>query len=240
MMRISRYIYMLVVVSLLACSAPPVDAQNIFGRLKDKLSGKSTDGDVAKKKKSGKSAAVVDPAELSLDENVMLPRVGDKQHAAVADYMGHLAKKLASRKLARIELTRGGEVIVATIGTDQLFAPNDTVLRDNAQEFLRPYADLLKQMGMYKMIVVCHTDDTGSEAYTDHLSEARASAVYDFLFKNQLENVDLLSYALGASEPSVPNDSRENRAKNRRVEIYIVPDILILEMAKSGKLQFRN
>ncbi len=239
MMRVTRYIYLLLVAGILTCSAQSADAQNIFGRLKDKLSGKSAENEGSSKKKGGKSAAV-DPAELSLDENVMLPRVGEKQHTAVADYMGALARKLASRKLARIELTRGGEVIVATIGTDQLFAPNDTVLRDNAQEFLRPYAELLKQMGMYKMIVVCHTDDTGSENYTDRLSEARASAVYDYLLKNQLESVDLLSYALGATEPCVPNDSRENRAKNRRVEIYIVPDKLILEMAKSGKLQFRN
>ena len=239
-MSVSRYIYLLLVVGLLTCSVPDAGAQNIFGRLKDKLSGKSAAGERASRKKSDKSVTAIDPAELSLDENVMLPRVGDKQHKAVADYMGQLAKKLASRKLARIELTRGGEVVVATIGTDQLFAPNDTVLRDNAQEFLRPYADLLKQVGMYKIIVVCHTDDTGSENYTDRLSEARASAVYDYLLKNQLESVDLLSYALGAAEPCVPNDSRDNRAKNRRVEIYVVPDMLILEMAKSDKLQFRN
>ena len=42
-----------------------------------------------------------------------------------------------------------------------------------------------------QIIVVCHTDDTGSENYTDRLSEARASAVYDYLLKNQLESVDL-------------------------------------------------
>ena len=207
-MSVSRYIYLLLVVGLLTCSVPDAGAQNIFGRLKDKLSGKSAAGERASKKKSDKSVTAIDPAELSLDENVMLPRVGDKQHKAVADYMGQLAKKLASRKLAGIELA--------------------------------PYADLLKQVGMYKIIVVCHTDDTGSENYTDRLSEARASAVYDYLLKNQLESVDLLSYALGAAEPCVPNDSRDNRAKNRRVEIYVVPDMLILEMAKSDKLQFRN
>ena len=75
--------------------------------------------------------------------------------------MKRLARNLASRKRERIEMLRDGEVIVATIGTDALFAPNDSVLRQSAGELLEPYKHLLKSMGMYKILVVAHTDDTG-------------------------------------------------------------------------------
>ena len=101
---------------------------------------------------------------------------------------------------------RSGEVIVATINTNLLFAPNDTVLRSTAQEILSPYRSLLSR-GMYKFILTCHTDDTGSVPYTDRLSEARVNAVDAWLSRNIPADVVLVPYALGASEPLYPNDS---------------------------------
>ncbi len=134
-------------------------------------------------------------------------------------------------------MLRDGEVIVATIGTDALFAPNDSVLRQSAGELLEPYKHLLKSMGMYKILVVAHTDDTGSEKYTNHLSELRVEAVYKWLRHGVAGNVEIVPYALGSSDPLLPNNSTANRRSNRRIEIFIVPNKLMLEMAKSNKLQ---
>lgn len=214
-----------------------VHAINPFAALKEKLApsnkSKTKHGD---KKTEMREA----DEELSLDDNLLVPEVPLKQHELVVDYMTELARDLSSRKRETIEKWRDGEVIVATIGTDQLFAPNDTVLRPTAKEFLAPYANLLRQMGLYKMVIVSHTDDTGSTEYTDALSEARINAVYDWLSNGQLSTIDLIPYALGATDPLVENNSLANRARNRRIEIYIIPDRLVIEMAKSNKLVYRK
>lgn len=214
-----------------------VCAANPFKALKEKL----MPSDKSKTKKTDKKTEQREAEEeLSLDDNLLVPVVPEKQHDIVAVYMNELAKDLSSRKRETIEKWRDGEVIVATIGTDNLFAPNDTVLRSTAKEFLSPYANLLRQMGLYKMIIVSHTDDTGSAEYTDALSEARVNAVYDWLAKDQLPTIDLIPYALGATDPLVENNSQANRARNRRIEIYIIPDRLVIEMAKSNKLVYRK
>ncbi len=212
-------------------------AANPFKAIKERLMG----GGEEKRQDSDKKTAVREAEEdLPLDDNLLVPQVPEKQHDQVVAYMNELAKDLSSRRRETIEKWRDGEVIVATIGTDQLFAPNDTVLRPSAKEFLQPYAGLLRQMGLYRMIIVGHTDDTGSAEYTDALSESRVNAVYDWLSRDQLSTIDLIPYALGATDPLVENNSQSNRARNRRIEIYIIPDKLIIEMAKSNKLVYRK
>lgn len=215
-----------------------VCAANPFKALKEKMMPSKDSKPEKKDRKSG--AQLMEEEDLSLDENLMVPVVPEKQHELVADYMNQLAKDLSSRKRETIEKWRDGEVVVATIGSDQLFAPNDTVLRSTAREFLQPYANLLRQMGLYKIVIVSHTDDTGSAEYTDALSEARVNAVYDWLSRDQLPSVDITPYALGATDPLVENNSQANRARNRRIEIYIIPDKLLIEMAKSNKLIYRK
>lgn len=215
-----------------------VYAANPFKALKEKVMP-SKESKQEKKEKKAKSHDDSD-ADLSLDDNLLVPVVPEKQHEQVADYMNQLAKDLSSRRRETIEKWRDGEVVVATIGSDQLFAPNDTVLRPTAKEFLQPYANLLRQMGLYKVVIVSHTDDTGSAEYTDALSEARINAVYDWLSRDQLPSIDLTPYALGATDPLVENNSQANRARNRRIEIYIIPDKLLIEMAKSNKLVYRK
>ncbi len=179
----------------------------------------------------------IDPHELSLDDNLLVPAVPAKQHEAIARHMNATAKKLATRKLERIETMRDGEVVVATLGTDAMFAPNDTVLRKEAVEMLRPYWNLLNETGYYKLIIVMHTDDTGSEKYTDKLSESRINEIYNLITSNTENESQLIPYAMGASDPLFPNDSQINRKANRRLEIFIVPDKLLIEMARSRKLQ---
>ncbi|MCM1021147.1 MAG: OmpA family protein [Muribaculum sp.] len=178
-----------------------------------------------------------DPHDLSLDDNLLTPEVNDKLHDAIARHMNATAKKLAQRKLEKIETLRNGEVIVATIGTDLLFAPNDSILRKEADDLLRPYWDLLNQQSYYKLILALHTDNTGSDKYTDNLSEARVNEIYNLITLHSDNEGRLIPYALGASDPAFPNDSQANRAGNRRLEIFIVPNKLLIEMARSRKIQ---
>lgn len=85
---------------------------------------------------------------------------------------------------------------------------------------------LAKQMADYDktmLHVVGFTDDTGTESYNYRLSNQRASAVANSLLRKGVPSSRLQVEGRGESEPRMPNTSAENRALNRRVEIYIKP-----------------
>jgi outer membrane protein OmpA-like peptidoglycan-associated protein len=68
-----------------------------------------------------------------------------------------------------------------------------------------------------------HTDNVGSEDYNKELSEQRAKAVKEYLMENSnIEGERLEAKGYGSAQPLVPNNSDENRAKNRRVEFKIL------------------
>lgn len=70
--------------------------------------------------------------------------------------------------------------------------------------------------------VTGHTDATGPEAYNMALSERRAKAVSGYLSKQGISAERVTTLFFGESKPVDTNDTREGRAKNRRVEFKIV------------------
>lgn len=66
-----------------------------------------------------------------------------------------------------------------------------------------------------------HTDSVGTEEYNLKLSERRANSVKDFFISNGISPDRLKVIPHGELDPAVPNETRENRAKNRRVEFGI-------------------
>ena len=66
-----------------------------------------------------------------------------------------------------------------------------------------------------------HTDNKGSEAYNQKLSEERAASVVKWLTGHGVAADRLVSKGIGLKTPLVPNDTDANRALNRRVEFHI-------------------
>jgi len=64
-----------------------------------------------------------------------------------------------------------------------------------------------------------HTDSTGPRRWNDTLSLRRAKSVVDYLLGKQVAADRLTPKGYGPDQPAVPNDTRANRAKNRRAEI---------------------
>jgi outer membrane protein OmpA-like peptidoglycan-associated protein len=67
-----------------------------------------------------------------------------------------------------------------------------------------------------------HTDNLGTEAYNQKLSEDRARAVYTYILSKNIGNDRVSSVGFGESRPLASNDTEEGRALNRRVEFVIV------------------
>lgn len=180
------------------------------------------------------NAKKIDIYELSLDQNLATPEIKNKLKDAVQDFQYKQAVELIKQNY-EVELTRDNEVIIVTIPAERLFASNDTVLAATGPSALKPMLRYLKNPGFYKLLLVMHSDDTGSKAYTVRLTRSRVNAVYDWFDANG--DVDyIVPYALGSNDPLNANDSMEKRRKNRRLEIYIVPNDVMLEQAKRGAI----
>ena len=137
-----------------------------------------------------------------------------------------------------IETMRSGEVIIITIPTDLLFLPNERTLIDDCDNLLSPIQRYLKTPDFYRVLLVMHTDDTGSETYTDELSLDRVDAVFDWFETHNTNTTYLFPTASGASEPlfGTKNNTVKNKTKNRRLEIYLIPGEEMLRQAKLGRI----
>lgn len=253
----SKRIHIIATVSaLLLIGTPDAPSQNVFSGLKELFSKvkktkennkeeRKDDSDKIKKAvpkepeaKTLSSATpfkAVDVYDLDLDENLNTPTIHSNIKDIIKSYQYKEAKKLVNHK-QHVELMRNGEVIVITVASDLLFAPNDTVLAATAPEHLRPFIEYLRTPGLYKMVIAMHSDDTGSEEYTYHLTEQRVNAVFDWFADTGTDTSLLIPYSLGASEPLLDNHSRNNRYKNRRLEIFLIPGPAMLQKAKDKTL----
>lgn len=82
--------------------------------------------------------------------------------------------------------------------------------------------DVLKANPDVKISIDGHTDADGSDAYNQSLSERRAASVLTYFeTEGGLAAGRFVSKGYGESRPAAPNDTRENKAINRRVELTI-------------------
>lgn len=104
------------------------------------------------------------------------------------------------------------------------FKPDSTEIMDNDIKILENIGDSLKNIPNRSFLIVGHTADTGNPQEEMKLSEDRALSVANFFQKIGI-NIKQLQYSgRGALEPIAPNDTEENKKKNRRVEILILED----------------
>ena len=177
--------------------------------------------------------------ELSLDENLATPEIKNvKQADKIQDYQYDMAVGF-KRSNYDVEVMRDGEVIVITIPASLLFDPNDTVLTKLGESQLKPFLKMITNPGFYKMLLVMHSDNTGSHEYTLNLTRQRVNTIFDWFDENG--SVDyVVPYALGETDPIVDNNSVENRKRNRRLEIYLVPEKTMLQQAKKGNINISH
>jgi OOP family OmpA-OmpF porin len=99
-----------------------------------------------------------------------------------------------------------------------LFDLNRATIKPEAGELLGRVAAFLQENPQYVVEIQGNTDSTGPMAWNMRLSEMRAEAVREFLVDHGVASARLTTKGFGPNEPIVPNDTVENRAKNRRVD----------------------
>ncbi|MGE4802226.1 OmpA family protein [Yersinia hibernica] len=107
-----------------------------------------------------------------------------------------------------------------------LFDSNSSKLKPNMQtnKILTSLLSLLEHNPGSKVLVVGHSDNTGSPSINMALSEQRAQVVADWLIKHSsLSANDLIISGKGALEPVASNDTKIGQDQNRRVEVLLLP-----------------
>lgn len=100
-----------------------------------------------------------------------------------------------------------------------LFAFDSAVVKKEFYPVLNETKKIFDDYPTMKVQIDGHADATGSDAYNQKLSERRANAVKNYLVKSVgIEASRLSAVGFGESKPAYPNDTAENRSKNRRVE----------------------
>jgi len=102
------------------------------------------------------------------------------------------------------------------------FNVNKSTLTQKGQETVDKLANILKEYTSVHIEIAGHTDSDGSAEYNQKLSQSRVDMVKSKLIDDAIDASRLTAKGYGETKPLVPNDTKENKAKNRRVEITIL------------------
>jgi len=113
------------------------------------------------------------------------------------------------------ELNKSGHVAVYGIHFDT----GKSAILPESEDSLKQILALLNENAALKLRVEGHTDNQGTPAANQTLSEKRAQAVMGWLIANGIDAARLSAKGFGQTKPISDNSTDEGRAKNRRVEL---------------------
>ncbi len=118
-----------------------------------------------------------------------------------------------------------GAAMRLNLDSNVLFDSGKSQLKPAGIEALKKLANSIQVLKRGSVIIEGHTDDVGSEQSNQTLSLARAKSVSSELKKLITSSTfKWREKGMGESKPLIENISEENRAKNRRVEILVLPN----------------
>ena len=133
--------------------------------------------------------------------------------------------------------TRHGRVVLQ-LHNDVLFDTGETEVRPQGKQALADVAATLRSIGAKRFQVAGHTDT--QPITTDkkklfptnwELSSARAIAVVKLLVSQGVDPSTISAAGYGPYDPVASNSTPEGQAKNRRIEISLMPNVSSLAVA---------
>lgn len=122
-----------------------------------------------------------------------------------------------------VQVVRQGDNITLNMPGNITFAFDSSNLQSQFYPVLDNVAGTLNQYNQTVIEVAGHTDNVGTDAYNQALSQKRANAVAAYLSGKGVVQQRMIIVGAGETHPIASNDTDGGRAQNRRVEITIVP-----------------
>jgi chemotaxis protein MotB len=158
---------------------------------------------------------------------------GPKARLTSAVIPDAIRKRLEDLTVRFPDLQFDPELGISKLEQDILFDSAENQLRPEAQQTLKQLVQVLEspEGKDLKLMVVGHTDAQNiarrqaRQKYPNnwHLSTARSLIVADFLRQAGLSEDRLAVAGFGAFQPIASNRTPEDRARNRRVEVFVMP-----------------
>ncbi len=161
----------------------------------------------------------------------------DNKNAAqlkkVEGYINAQNKLIRSLRLASASVTAGFEgknveyeasegSVRVIIPESVLFSSNTTNLKKDGEMSLMAIANVIGQNSRFKVYVETHSDDNPNRDNWAFTSK-RASSIAKFLIKGGVAPTQIVPSARAEFAPKAMNDTPENKAKNRRIELVLSP-----------------
>jgi outer membrane protein OmpA-like peptidoglycan-associated protein len=144
--------------------------------------------------------------------------------AGVGAYMDVQESKL------RAQLQGTGVQVIREGDTIRLIMPGNITFESDSYNLKESFYPVLDSVGLVlskyadtTMRVSGHTDNTGSRAHNQTLSERRARSVADYLATREVAATRMFIQGRGFDAPIADNGNAQGRAQNRRVELFILP-----------------
>lgn len=120
------------------------------------------------------------------------------------------------------EVFRQGDKILIRLKSME-FASGTSTVPERSKAILDRVAAVAQDLNPKEVVVEGHTDSVGSAAVNEKLSEQRADNVVDYLASTGISKESMQSKGYGFQKPISSNKSKEGRAQNRRVDVWITP-----------------
>lgn len=151
----------------------------------------------------------------------------------------YLAEFIDSNSLsANVSVENSAAYLTLRFDSSVFFDGDSHILKDEGRQMLVEFSHILRALDSYtKLLTVAGHTSVGSSAVSDwNLSALRACSVTNFLESGVYEGMEtpvmdpkkFRVKGVGNTEPRFPNDTEENKAKNRRVELMMLKNDLDL------------
>lgn len=161
--------------------------------------------------------------------------VGGGAGALIGRKMDRQAADL-QRDMANAKVERVGEGIKITFDSGILFDTNSSALRPASQADIAKLAATLQKYPDTNVLVEGHTDNTGTDAINQPLSEQRAQSVATGLTAQSVASSRITTKGFGSTEPVGDNSTEAGKQANRRVEVAIFANEKMKKAAENGTL----
>lgn len=142
----------------------------------------------------------------------------------IGNNLDRQAEELRRALRSDVGVSNNGNNLVVVLSQDLLFATNSTQVGAQSQNDLLIVARSLTNYPDSTVNVIGHTDNVGSAAFNQDLSERRAQSVASVLRSGGVSSARIRSIGAGLNQPIASNATAEGRQLNRRVEIIITPN----------------
>jgi outer membrane protein OmpA-like peptidoglycan-associated protein len=144
--------------------------------------------------------------------------------AGVGYYMDTQEAKLRHQLQGTgVSVTREGDRIILNMPGNITFDTARSEIKPSFYEVLNSVILVLNEYNKTLINIYGHTDNVGSDAYNQALSERRADSVKQYLISHQVNPDRVAAVGFGETRPKADNNTEEGRQVNRRVELELAP-----------------